>query len=157
MERRDLVNASLTSLEWLLKMQTAAAGHLSPVGNAGWWRREGPRARYDQQHVEAQALVEACVEAFKPTRRRVWLDEARRCLAWFLGQNDLRLPLYDYTTGGCRDGLHPDRANENQGAEPTLPWLNAVLSLQLLRDRGVVDTTLRDIGAACSDREARAA
>lgn len=155
MERSDLVAAGLARLEWLLKAQSAPAGHLSIIGSLGWWRRQGPRARFDQQPVEAQALAEACVEAFKLTGRRVWLREARRCLAWFLGQNDLGLPLYDYTTGGCRDGLHPDRANENQGAESTLAWLNALLSLHLLRDRGAMDVTLPEIER--SGREARVA
>jgi len=157
MERSDLVATGLTSLEWLLKVQTSPRGNLSPIGSSGWWRRVGPRARFDQQPVEAQALVEACLEAFKLTGRRVWLVEARRCLAWFLGQNDLRLPLYDYTTGGCRDGLHPDRTNENQGAESTLAWLCALLSLQLLRDRGALDLPLPEIGAERPDQEAQVA
>ncbi len=157
MERSDLVAAGLAGLEWLLKVQSAPAGHLSIVGSQGWWRRQGQRARFDQQPVEAQALTEACVEAFKLTGRRVWLREARRCLAWFLGRNDLGLPLYDYTTGGCKDGLHPDRANENQGAESTLAWLNALLSLHLLRDRGAMDTTLPEIAPDRSEREARVA
>ncbi|MFB3819230.1 MAG: glycosyltransferase [Candidatus Methylomirabilales bacterium] len=157
MEQSDLMHTALTALAWLLRVQTSSSGCLALVGNQGWWRREGPRARFDQQPVEAQGLVEACVEAFKLTGRRAWLDEARRCLAWFLGQNDLRLPLYDYGTGGCRDGLHRDRTNENQGAESTLAWLNALLSLHLLRDRGTVDTTLPEIRAGNAHREIRTA
>ena len=57
--------------------------------------------------------------------------EARRTFEWFLGRNDLNLPVYDPTTGGCNDGLHPDRMNENQGAESTLAFLQALLELRL--------------------------
>ncbi len=91
----------------------------------------GERARFDQQPVEAQAMVSACLEAYRLTGDKRWRKEARRAFEWFLGRNDLNLPIYDPTTGGCRDGLHPDRANENQGAESTLAFLQALLELRL--------------------------
>ena len=75
----------------------------------------GERARFDQQPVEAQAMVSACLEAHRITGEKSWHKEARRSFEWFLGRNDLHLPVYDPTTGGCRDGLHSDRPNENQG------------------------------------------
>ena len=59
------------------------------------------------------------------------ISEARRAFEWFLGRNDLHLAVYDSTTGGCRDGLHPDRPNENQGAESTLAFLQSLLELRL--------------------------
>ena len=62
--------------------------------------------------------------------RSTWLDEAWSAFRWFLGANDLEIPLYDPATGGCRDGLHPDRVNENQGAESTLSFLMALLDMQ---------------------------
>jgi hypothetical protein len=74
-------------------------------------------------------MLEACIEAHRITNNERWLNEAWRCFEWFLGRNDLRLPLYDYSTGGCRDGLHPDRVNENQGAESTLSWLLSLLTM----------------------------
>jgi len=64
------------------------------------------------------------------TEESQWLEEARRVFRWFLGKNDLQVPLYDESTGGCRDGLHPDRVNENQGAESTLSFLMALLEMQ---------------------------
>jgi hypothetical protein len=119
------------ALEWLLKTQTAEDNMLSIIGTNGWYSRGGERARFDQQPVEAHALVDACIEAYHVTREKRWIREAERAFHWFLGDNDLRTPLYDFTTGGCRDGLHADRVNENQGAESTLAWL---MSLLLMHD-----------------------
>ena len=76
-------------------------------------------------------MASACLEAYRSTRDERWRTEARRAFEWFLGRNDLKLPLYDPTTGGCRDGLHPDRPNENQGAESTLAFLQTLLELRL--------------------------
>ncbi|MBN1757651.1 MAG: hypothetical protein JW863_05005, partial [Chitinispirillaceae bacterium] len=73
----------------------------------------------------------ACLEAYNITADRYWHKEARRAFEWFIGRNDLNMPIYDPTTGGCRDGLHPDRSNENQGAESTLAFLQALMELRL--------------------------
>jgi hypothetical protein len=81
--------------------------------------------------VEAQAMVSACLEAYRITIDKRWYEEARCAFEWFLGRNDLNLPIYDPGTGGCRDGLHPDRVNENQGAESTLAFLQALLEVRL--------------------------
>jgi hypothetical protein len=157
MGRDDLVESGLASLAWLLRAQTAPDGYLSLIGNTGWWRRGGSRASSDQQPVDAQALVQASGEAFALTGEVRWQDAASRCLGWFLGQNDLRLPLYDYTTGGCRDGLHPDRPNENQGAESTLAWLGALLTMHRLRDRGVLGAVGVPPETEAAERVARVA
>jgi hypothetical protein len=84
--------------------------------------------------VEAQAMVSACLEANRITGEKKWHKEARRAFEWFLGRNDMHLPVYDPKTGGCRDGLHPDRLNENQGAESTLAFLQALLELSLAKN-----------------------
>ena len=128
-----MTEAGLESLNWLADLQRADAqgGHLVPIGSNGFYRRGGERARFDQQPVEAQAMVSACLEAYRITGDKRWRKEARRAFEWFLGRNDLGLPIYDPTTGGCQDGLHPDRANENQGAESTLAFLQALLELRL--------------------------
>jgi hypothetical protein len=97
-----------------------------PIGSDGFYRRGGPRARFDQQPIEAQATVSACVEAFEATGEVFWRDEARRAFEWFLGRNDLDQPLYNPSSGGCYDGLHFDRVNLNQGAESTLAFLLAL-------------------------------
>ncbi|CAG0942702.1 partial Spore coat protein SA, partial [Anaerolineae bacterium] len=128
-----MTQAGLESLRWLADLQRADAegGHFVPVGSNGFYPQGGERARFDQQPVEAQAMVSACLEAYRITGDKHWRNEARRAFEWFLGRNDLNLPIYDPTTGGCRDGLHPDRANENQGAESTLAFLQALLELRL--------------------------
>jgi len=132
-EMRDV---GLESLGWLAELQRSATpgGHFVPIGSDGFYRRGGERARFDQQPIEARAMVSACLEAYRGTRDDRWRREAHRAFEWFLGRNDLGLPLYDPDTGGCYDGLHPDRVNENQGAESTLAFLQALLELCLLEN-----------------------
>jgi glycosyltransferase involved in cell wall biosynthesis len=129
----EMTEAGLVSLRWLAELQRADEGgdHFVPIGSNGFYSQGGERARFDQQPVEAQAMISACLEAYRLTGRQSWYMEARRAFEWFLGRNDLHLPVYDPTTGGCRDGLHPDRQNENQGAESTLAFLQSLLELRL--------------------------
>ena len=130
---RAMTEAGLESLSWLAHLQRADAvgGHFVPIGSNGFYQRGGERARFDQQPVEAQTMASACLEAYRSTSDEHWRKEAQRAFEWFLGRNDLNLPVYDPTTGGCRDGLHPDRPNENQGAESTLAFLQTLLELRL--------------------------
>ena len=141
MPNNAMTEAGLESLGWLADLQRAeeAGGHFVPIGSNGFYQSSGARARFDQQPVEAQAMVSACLEAHRITGDKSWYKEARRAFDWFLGRNDLDLPIYDPTTGGCRDGLHPDRPNENQGAESTLAFLQALLELRL------AETTLASV------------
>jgi glycosyltransferase involved in cell wall biosynthesis len=126
-----MTDAGLESLAWLASVQSVHEGHFVPIGSNGFYQSGGPRARFDQQPVEAQTMVSACLEAFRITGDGRWTRDAREAFEWFLGRNDLNLPLYDATTGGCRDGLHPDRPNQNQGAESTLAFLQSLLELRL--------------------------
>jgi glycosyltransferase involved in cell wall biosynthesis len=126
-----MMETGLEALSWLADLQRADAGHFVPIGSNGFYQQNGERARFDQQPIEAQAMVSACLEAYRITGDKRWRKEARRAFEWFLGRNDLNLPVYDPTTGGCRDGLHPDRPNENQGAESTLAFLQSLLELRL--------------------------
>jgi hypothetical protein len=128
----DMAEAGLESLSWLADLQRAdmSGGHFVPIGSNGFYKHGGERARFDQQPIEAQAMVSACLEAHRITGDKSWHKEARRAFEWFLGRNDLNLSIYDPTTGGCRDGLHADRPNENQGAESSLAFLQAVLELR---------------------------
>jgi hypothetical protein len=129
MGRDDMVQQGLTSLRWLLDVQTAEAGHLSIIGNAGWLPRRGHKARFDQQPLEAHALVHGCLAAARVSGDRAWVEEAWRCFQWFTGANDLGVPLYLPDTGGCMDGLQRGGANRNQGGESTLAYLLSVLEL----------------------------
>ncbi len=132
----DIVGAGFESLEWLAGLQrsTPAGGHFVPIGSNGFYIKGGERARFDQQPVEAQNMAAACLEAYRITSKDTWRREARRSFEWFLGRNDLNLPVYDPNTGGCHDGLHPDRLNANQGAESTLAFLQILLELRLATD-----------------------
>ena len=79
-------------------------------------------------------MVSACLEAYRATADAWWYEQARRAFEWFLGRNDLGLELYDPSTGGCRDGLHEDRVNQNQGAESTLAFLLSLAEMQLMQN-----------------------
>ncbi|VAX06328.1 Glycosyltransferase [hydrothermal vent metagenome] len=127
---REMLDMGLRALDWLKQVQTDEKGHhFTAIGNHGWLTRDGKKARFDQQPIEAAAMVDACIEAFNCTRDEKWVAYAYQCLNWYQGENDLRVPLCDYATGGCRDGLETQGANENQGAESTLCWLMALLAV----------------------------
>ena len=129
-----MVAAGLESLDWLMEAQRCPAnGHFVPIGSQGFYHQGGEKARFDQQPIEAAGAVSACLEAYRVTGDNRWQKEAWSAFNWFLGDNDLQLPLYDSATGGCRDGLHPDRANQNQGAESTLSFLMALLEMRSLQ------------------------
>ena len=131
----EMVSAGLESLDWLLSIQHCEVkGHFVPIGTEGFHSKAAEKARFDQQPVEACAVVSACLQAYRATGKARWRKEAWTAFNWFLGDNDLQIALYDPTTGGCRDGLHPDRANENQGAESTLSFLMALLEMRKLED-----------------------
>lgn len=128
---QKMVAAGTEALEWLLAAQHRDRVEIFvPIGSNGVFIDGGERPRFDQQPVEACATISACLELYRLTREDHWHTEARRVFGWFLGKNDLRVPLYDVMTGGCKDGLHPDRVNENQGAESTLSFLMALLDMQ---------------------------
>jgi glycosyltransferase involved in cell wall biosynthesis len=130
LKRRDMVDTALRALGWLIETQTSAEGHFCPIGNRGWHARNRDiPARFDQQPLEPGSSTEACLSAFDATGDEKWLRAARLCFDWFLGRNDLRAAMADLTTGGCRDGLNPEGANENQGAESTLAWLMAQIAM----------------------------
>jgi glycosyltransferase involved in cell wall biosynthesis len=130
-----MVSAGLESLDWLTETQRCETnGHFVPIGSQSFYRQGGEKARFDQQPIEAAGAVSACLQAYRVTRDRLWRDRAWSAFNWFLGDNDLQVPLYDTLTGGCRDGLHPDRANQNQGAESTLSFLMALLEMRSLHE-----------------------
>jgi len=129
-----MVSAGLEALDWLSETQRCETNrHFVPIGSQGFYRQGREKARFDQQPIEAAGAVSACLEAYRVTGDSRWRSEAWSAFNWFLGNNDLQLPLYDSVTGGCRDGLHPDRANENQGTESTLSFLMALLEMRSLQ------------------------
>src|SRR5690606_40198106 len=110
-EREEMLEIGLRTLDWLRDVQLAESSHLVPIGTEGFHPRGGPRARFDQQPVEAQSMVSACVAAYHVTGEDHWRREARRAAGWFLGHNDLGLPLYESFPGGCTDGLRAHGAH----------------------------------------------
>lgn len=117
------IAAGLRSLRWLMALQTTAKGYFRPVGSESFGdKRTSPRA-FDQQPLEAAATIAACLAAWRIDGAAEWRVGAARAFAWFLGSNDLSLPLVDVDSGSCRDGLHRDRANENRGGESVVSYL----------------------------------
>ncbi|MHC4209979.1 MAG: glycosyltransferase family 4 protein [Planctomycetota bacterium] len=131
LQRTDMTDAAIEALGWVAQVQCAHEGHFVPIGNRGFYPRDGERARFDQQPIEAQAMVSACLEALVSTGELQWMVEAERAFDWFVGRNDLRTPVYDPGTGGCHDGLEPDHVNCNQGAESTLAFLLSLVQMRL--------------------------
>lgn len=126
----QFLERGLQTLGWLVRQQTGHHDCFRPIGSNGFWPKDGEKAVFDQQPLEATATVSACLEAHAVTGDPFWLSEAMRAFEWFLGHNDLNLPLYDAATGGTHDGLHANRANRNQGAESTLSFLIALSEMK---------------------------
>lgn len=137
-QNNEMIEIGLKSLEWLIKIQTEK-GHFVPIGNNGWYKKGKEIARFDQQPIEAQSIIEASIEAYYITEDKKWLDTVLMCFRWFLGDNDLKAPLYDPATGGCKDGLMPNGVNQNEGAESTLAWLLSLISLHKLYTNQLLD------------------
>jgi glycosyltransferase involved in cell wall biosynthesis len=130
MDRADMVDAGLRSLEWLVSVQLSGHNEFAPIGCNGFFPRGGSAAMFDQQPVEACTIASACLDGYRITQDAIWMRHAARAFDWFLGQNDLQQWLYDPATGGCRDGLHADRTNRNQGAEATVSFLMALCEVR---------------------------
>lgn len=129
--RDDIKDMGFNALEWLMNVQTESE-HFSAIGNQQWYEKSQQKSRFDQQPIEAQASVDACAAAYMVTHEEKWLNQAFNAFSWFLGGNDLNLPLYDAKSGGCFDGLHSSSVNQNQGAESTLSWLLSLTRLYSL-------------------------
>lgn len=130
MEHEEMLEAGLHSLRWLVTSQCSKEGHFTPVGSNGFHRKGAPRARFDQQPIEAWSTLSACLTALRQTKDQSWMSHAQLAFDWYLGANHLGEPLYDASTGGCRDGLHEFRMNHNQGAESTLSFLLSLLEMK---------------------------
>ena len=132
--QQPVLDRGLQTLRWLVELQTSEHGHFRPIGSNGFYPRGGPRADFDQQPIEAHAAVSACLDAFRVTSDVWWYDQAQRAFDWFLGWNDLGHEVYSPNTGGCRDAIHVDRVNANQGAESTLAFLLSLTEMRLMQN-----------------------
>lgn len=136
--RPDMLADGLRALGWLSGVQTAPSGAFRPVGTASFGELRGASQTFDQQPLEAAATIAACRAARSTSRDIAWKDGADAAFAWFTGRNDLGLPLVDVETGRCADGLHPDRVNENRGAESVLSYLLALADMRAMRRSDVL-------------------
>jgi glycosyltransferase involved in cell wall biosynthesis len=118
-----ILGCGIESLNWLITMQTSSRGYFQPVGTDKIFECGTSKPVFDQQPIEAYSTISACLEAYITTKDKRWYNEAEKAFQWFLGTNDLGIPLYDPVNGGCYDGLHVDRVNRNQGAESTIAFL----------------------------------
>jgi hypothetical protein len=130
MQRTDILDAGLRSLDWLVSVQVSGEGDFAPIGCNGFLARGGAAALFDQQPVEACTVTSACLTAHDASGDARWMEHSARAFDWFLGRNAIQQWLYDPSTGGCRDGLHADRVNRNQGAEATLSFLSALCEMR---------------------------
>ncbi|HUY78822.1 MAG TPA: glycosyltransferase family 4 protein [Ktedonobacterales bacterium] len=144
MGRADYVEVALTAMTWLARVQSGERGQFTPIGCRGFSLRGEQRARFDQQPIEAYATVAASLDAYRVTGDVEWRRQAQTAFGWFLGNNDLRIPLFDAATGACYDGLQPDGVNQNQGAESTLAFLLASLELRLVEAESVAKSAAQE-------------
>ncbi len=132
-DRPEMIDAGLTSLRWLLGVQTEddsqGEPYLSIIGNHGWLREGHERARFDQQPLEAYAMVDGLLAAATVSDDPQWRQDAWRCFEWFTGRNDLGQSMVNPETGACQDGLEDGGVNKNQGAESVLAYLLSLLEL----------------------------
>jgi hypothetical protein len=131
----DMQDDALAALDWVAKLQTNSEGLFSAVGCNGFACKSGENAEFDQQPVEAWTSIAAYSAAYRVTQDHIWIERAENAFRWFLGANQIGAPLYDENTGGCRDGLHVDRVNQNQGAESTLAFLSSLTEWQQISKR----------------------
>ena len=133
-----MFDAGISTLEWLFEMQMSSEGHISIIGNKNWQKKNEEESKFDQQPLEIMNMIITCSSAFMFTGDEKWINKARKCFSWFLGQNDLGSQIYNYQTGGCRDGLHSQGTNANEGAESTLAWLISLLTMYKLFEEQVL-------------------
>lgn len=128
------------SLDFLLRVQMIDNTFV-PIGNQGWYKKGADRAIYDQQSVEASCMTEAAIAAFRNTGKEKYRRAARQAFDWFLGRNLKGLKVYDPETGGCHDGITPHGLNLNKGAESTVAYLQARLTLEETKLQEIISNT----------------
>jgi glycosyltransferase involved in cell wall biosynthesis len=129
-QTQPYIEVGLRSLRWLNALQTTSSGYFRPVGTKSFGRHRQKPEAFDQQPIEASATISACLAAGRADDGAEWSIEALRAFEWFLGENDLHTALIDPQTGSCSDGLHPDRSNENKGAESVLSYLLSLVEIR---------------------------
>jgi hypothetical protein len=122
LDNSEYTSKGLQALEFLIG-KTFSPDMYMPIGHSHWYTNNGKRSQYDQQPEDPTSMILALSCAYDYTHNDEYKNLARKCFSWFLGNNSLDKPLYDEKSGGCCDGLHPDRVNLNQGAESLVSYL----------------------------------
>jgi uncharacterized protein YyaL (SSP411 family) len=118
------------SIKFLIYNTFEKQDQFSPIGQDGWYFRNGKRAYFDQQPEDTATAVEALLAAYNATNKKYYLNKAKHAFNWFLGKNHLNQMVYDEATGGCYDGLGKYSLNFNQGAESSISYLLARLAME---------------------------
>lgn len=124
----NITNVAMESMNFLTSI-TMTDGYLSIIGNSKWYQMNGERSIYAQQPIDALAMVLMFHQAFHLTKDKKYLNQLYTAFMWFLGENDLRMSLYDFETKGCCDGFESYGVNRNQGAESSLAYLISHLTV----------------------------
>ena len=140
---KEMIQLGIKILDWLSRIQTHADGHLSVIGDNGWFTRNGKRAQFSQQPSDVSAFIDACKAAYKATHDKSWTEKANHAFNWFLGDNDLGIPLYDFRTTGCSDILQTSSVSRNQGAKATVAWLLSLHRMYLITHEVTMDKKKR--------------
>jgi hypothetical protein len=127
-EDEKYTEVAVKTCEFLLD-NTFDGNHFSFVGCNGWYGRSGTKAQFDQQPIEAAATVMMLRAAYDVTQNPKFLTLQRKAFDWFLGENDLHIPVYNFRTKGCHDALMRGGVNTNQGAESALSFLLSLLAI----------------------------
>ena len=139
-----MINQGLESLNWLLEIQTDSKNKkLSLIGNSGWYPKGKEKAQFDQQPLEIPGIIEACIQAYEITNDPYWKDYINIAFSWYLGKNDTNECLYDFSTGGCYDGLQRGGVNKNQGSESTISCL-ATLHIMYQLTHNIQTTNIKN-------------
>jgi len=123
-----ITKIAIESMDFLTK-HTLKDNYLSIIGNEKWYKKDGERSVFAQQPIDAMAMVLMYHQAFHLTKNKEYLNKLYTCFLWFLGENDLRMSLYDFETQGCCDGFEKYGVNRNQGAESSLAYLISHLTV----------------------------
>jgi hypothetical protein len=124
-------NKGKAALTFLIQ-KTFSSNRYIPIGHSHWYKNNEKRSNFDQQPEDPASMILALVTAYEITHDETYRNLVTVCFSWFLGNNSLQLPLYNYENGGCYDGLHPDRVNLNQGAESLVSYLLSRLAIAKL-------------------------
>ncbi len=100
-------------------------GYLRVIGNQDWLTAGAENNRFGQQPIDVSGMVILYHCKHQALGDEDSVEKLKLSYEWFLGRNDLCIPIYDEETGGCNDGLEEFMVNRNQGAESTICYLHA--------------------------------